>query len=198
MNNNRRILFDGKLNYWDGLSFYYSRHDHVISFFIQEIGDRRRTIIVRMEPDINHGRAHVHIDKHNASFAIDSGELMEGQCDAHTQRTIQSWILRHRVALLELWDVVKCGKNYQPYVKKIQEDLVFTDFGFKGEEPENLLTVDGAKIWYEGDIFQKTGADNVNNIISEGDMFVGVLKDFREESFSFRSINGSVQKKHKK
>lgn len=70
-------------------------------FLVQEIGDRKRKIRVRMEPDVNHKRPHVHIDEHRASFDVNTAELMEGDCVARVQHTMQEWVLRHRKDLLE-------------------------------------------------------------------------------------------------
>ncbi len=191
----RRIRFDGKLNYQNGLSFYFSRQGHVISFLIQEIGDRKRRIRVRMEPDVNHERAHVHINEHNASFDVNTGELMEGECDVRTRQTVQNWILRHKGDLLELWDIAKAGIDYRPYVRRIREDKDFTDFGFKGTKPDTCTIIERVKIWYEGELIQELDYNNVNHVISEGDMFVGLPEGFLEGRMIFESLNGKVQVK---
>lgn len=96
----RRLRFDGKFNYHNGLRFYFKRHGHVISFLVQEIGDRKRKIKVTMHPDPNHDRAHVHIGEHGASFALDTGELLAGECDNRTRQSVQKWIHEHKEDLL--------------------------------------------------------------------------------------------------
>ena len=103
-------------------------------------------IKVRMEPDVNHERAHVHINEHNASFDVNTGELMEGECDVRTRQTVQNWILRHKGDLLELWDIAKVGIDYRPYVRRIREDKDFTDFGFKGTKPDTCTIIERVKI----------------------------------------------------
>ena len=189
----RRLRFDGKFNYQNGLRFYFSRHGHVISFLVQEIGDRRRKIRVRMEPDVNHERPHMHIDEHNASFDVNTGELMEGECDVQTRQAVQNWILRHKGDLLELWDIAKAGIDYRPYVRRIREGKDFTDFGFKGKKPDTCTIIERVKIWYEGELIQEVDYDNVNHVISEGDMFVGLPEEFLEGRMIFESLNGKVQ-----
>lgn len=191
----RRLRFDGKFNYQSGLRFYFTRHGHVVSFLVQEIGDRKRKIRVRMEPDVNHERPHVHIDEHGASFDVKTGELMEGKCDARTQHTMREWILRHRKDLLELWDIVKRGRDYRPHVKRIQEDKDFADYGFKGEEPENYIAIDGVKIWYDGELIQEVDAKNVRHIATEGNMYVVLPEGYQEGSMTFESVNGKVMVK---
>lgn len=189
----RRLRFDGKFNYQNGLRFYFSRHGHVISFLVQEIGDRRRKIRVRMEPNVNHERPHMHIDEHNASFDVNTGELMEGECDVQTRQAVQNWILRHKGDLLELWDIAKAGIDYRPYVRRIREGKDFTDFGFKGKKPDTCTIIERVKIWYEGKLIQEVDYDNVNHVISEGDMFVGLPEEFLEGRMIFESLNGKVQ-----
>ena len=95
----RKLKFNGKLNYQNGLSFYYKDHGRFISFYIDDIRVRRRKIKVTMQPDPNHGRAHVHLDNreyHDASFAVDTGEMLEGNCDRETQGIVKDWIRKHR------------------------------------------------------------------------------------------------------
>ena len=148
-----------------------------------------------MEPDVNHERAHVHINEHNASFDVDTGELMEGECDVRTRQTVQNWILRHKGDLLELWDIAKAGIDYRPYVRRIREDKDFTDFGFKGTKPDTFTIIERVKIWYEGELIQELDYNNVNHVISEGDMFVGLPEGFLEVRMIFESLNGKVQVK---
>jgi len=64
----RKIRYNGKLNYQNGLLFYFSGNRHIISFLVRKIDDGKNLIRVTMHPDHNHGRPHVHINEHNASF----------------------------------------------------------------------------------------------------------------------------------
>ena len=118
----RNLKYDGRQrNHQNGLIFYFTRQGHVLSFLIDVIGDRKRKIKVTMHPDINHGRAHVHIDEHGASFAVDNGELIVGNCDSKTRKMMKNWIARHREDLLQLWDTIKKGERYQPVVERIKQ-----------------------------------------------------------------------------
>ena len=118
-----RLRFDGKLNYQEGLSFYFSGNGHVISFLVKTVWNKKKSIRVTMQPDINHHRAHVHINDHDATVAVDTGEKLAGDCDGRTLGVVQDWIRDHREALLELWDIAKAGtEDYRPYVARIQED----------------------------------------------------------------------------
>lgn len=116
----KKLRYKGKLNYQNGLSFYFKAQGRVISFYVANVYDKKKKIKVTMQPDPNHKRAHVHVDKHDASFAIDTGELLAGQCDNKTCSVVGDWINKHRQALLELWDIAKNGADYKPMVEKIQ------------------------------------------------------------------------------
>lgn len=116
----KKLRYKGKLNYQNGLSFYFKAQGRVISFYVANVYDKKKKLKVTMQPDPNHKRAHVHIDKHDASFAIDTGELLAGQCDNKTCGMVGEWINKHRQDLLELWDIAKKGADYKPMVEKIQ------------------------------------------------------------------------------
>lgn len=190
----KKLRLDGKLNYHKGLSFSFSRHNHVISFLIDTIGDRKKMIRVTMQPDINHERPHVHIGNHGASIAIDTGELLAGDCDNRTLATVQDWIYRHRRDLQELWNLVKGGGQYEQAVERIRRDLSFRDYGFRGEEPREMTVIRGVKIWHNGEIIIENESNRII-VVCEGDIFVGLPSNFSEGSMTFEAVNGEVNVK---
>lgn len=60
-------------------------------------------------------RPHIHVDDHDASFAIDDGSLLCGECDNQTTKTVQEWIEKNRDTLNELWEALQKGENPQVY-----------------------------------------------------------------------------------
>lgn len=193
----RKLRLDGKLNYYNGLSFSFSRQNHVISFLIDTIGDRKKKIRVTMQPDINHERPHVHIGQHGASIAIDTGEILAGDCNNRTLATVQDWIIRHRRGLLELWDIAKGSGQYEQAVERIRRDLNFNDYGFRGEEPAEKTEIRGVKIWYNGEVIIERERNKVI-VVCEGDMFVGLPSDFTEGSMIFEAVGGELTVKRGK
>lgn len=190
----RRIRFDGKLNYQEGLNFYFTEAGHTVSFLIREIGDRKMTIRVTMHPDTNHERPHVHIGDHEASFDIKTGILLAGRCDSRRARMLQAWIEKHKVDLIQLWEIAKKGIDYRPMLKKIRLDKDFNEYGFTGAEPEKCIRVGKVKIWYNGELVQEMDDNNiVKNVTSNGDMFVVLPADLDDNSIIFQSINGRVK-----
>ncbi len=186
-----KFRLDGKLNYHKGLSFSFSRNNHVISFLIDTIDDRKKKLRVTMHPDINHARPHVHVGKHDASIAIDTGELLAGECDNRTLTAVRNWIVKHKQALLELWEIVKDGGRYEQAVERIRRDLDFREFGFRGEEPNMMTEIRGVKIWYTGEIVVDSEGNKII-VVSDGDMFVGLPSDFTEGSMKFEAVDGEI------
>lgn len=191
----RKIRFDGKLNYLNGLLFYFSLHGQVVSFLIKEIGDRRKTIRVEIYKEPNHARPHVHINGHQVSMAIDNGELLAGRCDGRVYDTVRRWIHHHKQDLLDLWNVVQEGGAYQPYVEKIRRDRDFEDFGFKGNAPKKKDIVNGVFIWQDGKLITERNAKGTLTIIGEGDMYVGLPADYQDGSIVFDTKGGTVSMK---
>ncbi len=189
-----KVKFNGDLNFQDGLCFYFTNESHTVSFLIQEIGDRKRTIRATMQPDINHRRPHVHINGHMASIAIDNGELLAGDCDTRILRIVREWIKKHRSNLQVLWNVAKHGKDYRPVVNAIQHDITFKSFGFNGTEPEKHDIVDGVMIWYDGELeWKKDEHEDVMYATSKGDMYVGLPENYKKGKIIFNSVNGNVR-----
>lgn len=188
----RRLHFNGKLNYQNGLLFYFARQGQVISFLIDTIGDRKKRIRVTMQPDINHERPHIHIGQHDASFAIDTGELLAGDCDNKTKGIVQDWIHKHKQDLQQLWEIAKDGRRYESLVEKVRKDKGFREYGFTGEEPAFANTIRGVKVWHNGDLILDEN-DDVIKVVCDGDLFVGVPVDYDDAKMTFESLNGDVK-----
>ncbi len=125
-----------------------------------------------MHPDINHDRPHVHINEHGASFAVDTGELLAGNCDNNTRRLIENWIARHRDDLNQLWNIIKRGGIYKPAVIKIRRDKSYEECGFTGREPRNKTIFDGIVIWHNDELLKEHQNNGSVLVIGAGDMFV--------------------------
>lgn len=189
----RKLRYNGKLNYQHGLSFYFKEHGRVISFYVDDIRTKKGKIKVTIYQEPNHGRPHIHIEEHDASIAIDTGELLAGSCDNVTRGIVKAWILRHKKDLQQLWEIVQRGGEYRPIVERIQKDKDYKDFGFKGEDPKQKTVIDGVIIWHDGDLIYEANEDGVIRVLCEGDMFVGLLPDYVDGSMVFDTIGGELQ-----
>ena len=150
------LKYDGRQrNHQNGLTFYFTKKCQMLSFLIDVVDDKKRKIKVTMHPDINHDRPHVHINEHGASFAVDTGELLAGNCDNNTRRLIENWIARHRDDLNQLWNIIKRGGIYKPAVIKIRRDKSYEECGFTGREPRNTTIFDGIVIWHNDELLKE-------------------------------------------
>lgn len=188
------LKYDGRQrNHQNGLTFYFTKQCHVVSFLIDTVSDKKRKIKVTMHPDINHGRPHIHINEHDASFAVDTGELLAGNCDNSTRRLIENWIFRHRDDLNQLWDIVKRGGNYEPAVEEIRRDKGYEECGFKGMVPRFKTIIDRIVIWHNDELLKECQNNGSVLVIGTGDMFVCIPKGYT--NYTCDSLDGSVQVK---
>ena len=76
---------------------------------------RYQNIVVRMDGNKNHKRAHLHIDygpqRHVASYAIDSGERLAGDLSGKYDRVVHEWIARNREKLMIAWNMTQSGEK---------------------------------------------------------------------------------------
>lgn len=190
----QNLKYDGRQrNHQNGLTFYFTRQGQVLNFLIVVIGDRKRKIKVTMHPDINHGRAHVHINEHGASFAVDNGELLAGTADPKTRRMVGNWIARHREDLLQLWDVIKRGEKHQPFVEKIKREKSIEEFRFEGAEPRYKTKIDGVVIWHNVELLVERMDDGRLLVVGVGDLYVAFPDDYPEDYITIESLSGDVQ-----
>lgn len=190
----RSLKYDGRQrNHLNGLTFYFTRQGHVLIFLIDVIGDKKRKIKVTIHPDINHGRAHVHIDEHGASFAVDNGELLAGNCDANTRKLMENWIARHRGDLLQLWDIIKRGGEYQPAVERIRHKKTFDDFGFRGDEPRYKSVIDGVIVWHNENLLVERDEEGKVLAMGEGDLYVVIPEDYPDGHITIVPLEGDLQ-----
>lgn len=71
---------------------------------------------LRMVPDKNHKRPHLHVDyrneRHVASYAVDSAECLAGSVKrGRHHKTVVSWIEKNRETLLLIWNGLQQGKG---------------------------------------------------------------------------------------
>lgn len=70
----------------------------------------------------NHNRPHVHIGNPDASFAINDGSLLTGQCDTKAEKAMKKWIAKNKDTLLKMWEVLQNGLP-EDYINILKESL---------------------------------------------------------------------------
>lgn len=146
-----------------------------------------------MQADNNHERPHVHINNHGASFAIDTGELLAGDCDFRTRNLIENWIKRHRSDLLQLWQVAKQGESRQFLVERIKRNSSFDEFGFNGKEPRFKTVLRTVIIWHDDEILIESNGDGTITIVGNGDLFIGLGPGHKRNGIMAESLNGRAE-----
>ena len=76
----------------------------------------------------SHNRPHVHIGNHYASFAINDGSLLAGQCDTKAEKVMKEWIAKNRDTLLKMWEVLQNGLP-EDYINILKESLNSNETG---------------------------------------------------------------------
>lgn len=122
-----KLKYDGKTNSINGIRYRYSSVSNSLSFYgisflVASVPSKRKFVKVTMHADVNHERAHIHVGDHDASFAIDDGSLLVGQCDSKVQADVERWIRNHREDLLELWDTIKDGRPRDEIIERIRNN----------------------------------------------------------------------------
>lgn len=73
---------------------------------------QQKLIKLRMDANLNHFRAHLHIDYHRtrriASYAINDGALLAG--DGSYNKVVRPWITKHKDKLMIIWEDLR-GKG---------------------------------------------------------------------------------------
>lgn len=116
-------ILDGKFHYLGGINFYFAKRDFRISFYVSDVFYRKhKKIRVDMFHEPNHNRPHVHIGNHDASFAINDGSLLAGQCDTKAEKVMKEWIAKNKDTLLKMWKVLQNGLP-EDYINILKESL---------------------------------------------------------------------------
>jgi hypothetical protein len=87
---------------------------------------RRKNMRIKMYQEASHALPHIHIDygnhHHTASYSIDSGLRIVGDLPAKYDGEVFSWLERNRSKLLEIWDSLQDGKQYEHLLSELSGD----------------------------------------------------------------------------
>lgn len=81
---------------------------------------KKENIKLKMYQEKGHAMPHFHVDYgreiHSASYAIETGERIEGALATKYDRTISTWAQTNRGPLLAVWNALQSGSSEQPFV----------------------------------------------------------------------------------
>lgn len=84
---------------------------------------KKDQIKLKMYQEKGHARPHFHVDygsqNHTASYAIDTGERLDGKLHCKYDSVIGAWAARNRVPLLDVWRALQAGSPDQPFISSL-------------------------------------------------------------------------------
>jgi hypothetical protein len=91
--------------------------------YIELLLFHRQSLKIKIYDEKGHQRPHVHIDYgrayHTASYAIDTGERLEGSLHRKYDDVVREWISEHQIRLNAIWAALKAGKNMEVMVAQL-------------------------------------------------------------------------------
>ncbi|MFN3289063.1 MAG: DUF4160 domain-containing protein [Acinetobacter sp.] len=82
-----------------------------------------KNIKIKMYQERSHNLPHIHIDYndkiHAASYAIQSGEKIEGSISKKYDKEISNWILKNQDNLIKIWELLQNGSDPEIVIEKL-------------------------------------------------------------------------------
>ena len=91
--------------------------------FLEILLVKLKNIKIKMYQERSHNLPHIHIDYndkiHVASYAIQSGEKIEGSISKKYDKEISNWILKNQDNLIKIWELLKKGNDPEIVIEKL-------------------------------------------------------------------------------
>ena len=86
-----------------------------------------QNIKIKIYQEKGHKLPHIHIDygkeAHKASYSISDSERIEGDLDKKYDKAIKSWINKNKEKLLNIWNKIQSGEDFNEYVTQLSGSL---------------------------------------------------------------------------
>ncbi len=96
------------------------------SGFMEILLAKRNNMKVKIYQEKGHHLPHIHIDygrqRHAASYAIASGERIEGSLSKKYDSDVSSWLDRNREKVLEIWNTLQAGVPHEQLLAELAGD----------------------------------------------------------------------------
>lgn len=96
------------------------------SGFMEILLAKRKNMKIKIYQERGHHLPHIHIDygkqRHAASYAIESGERIEGDLSKKYDSDVSSWLDRNRDKVLEIWNALQAGTQHEPLLAELAGD----------------------------------------------------------------------------
>ena len=84
---------------------------------------KKEQIKLKMYQEPNHGRAHFHFDyganNHSASYAVDTGERLDGTLPTKYDKSVSQWARSNRDQLFAIWNDLKSGGDGAQFIASL-------------------------------------------------------------------------------
>jgi len=84
---------------------------------------KHENIKIKMYQEKQHARAHFHVDygrnNHVATYAIDTGERIEGTLDRKYDKSVSAWATANRENLMAVWHALQSGSPESPFIQSL-------------------------------------------------------------------------------
>ncbi|WP_375056814.1 DUF4160 domain-containing protein [Zobellella sp. DQSA1] len=97
------------------------------SGFMEILLAKRKNMKIKIYQEKGHHLPHIHIDygkqRHAASYAIESGERIEGDLSKKYDSDVSNWLDRNRDKVLEIWNALQAGTQHEPLLAELAGDV---------------------------------------------------------------------------
>lgn len=182
----------GQPNEYCGLVFRIQQQGnrYIFDFLVQELNDKGiPPLTIRMSPDRNHKRPHIHLDRgrqsHVASIALDNLTILNGKLSNKEYSLVRQWIVDHRSTLLELWKSANESADYILALTNVKETWEYNGAIFAGNKPLKQFIIAGVIFWHNGDLISIPTQDEKIIIKSSGEVCAYFTQETESQSNLF-------------
>lgn len=97
------------------------------SGFMEILLAKRKNMKIKIYQEKGHHLPHIHIDygrqQHAASYAIETGERIEGNLPRKYDNDVSNWLEQNRDKVLEIWQSLQAGMPHEPLLAGLAGDV---------------------------------------------------------------------------
>lgn len=95
--------------------------------FMEILLAKRKNMKIKIYQEKGHHLPHIHIDygkqQHTASYAIETGERIDGRLSKKYDNDVSNWLERNRNKVLDIWNALQAGTQHEQLLAKLAGDV---------------------------------------------------------------------------